>query len=215
MAIELGAAVSRVAVGVMLIVAGLAKAANREHFSEVLRRFPIARLVLRSQASSRVFASTLSVVEMVSGLLFALGLGLLPIGVLILVLLSAFSLGLTTALMKGEDVACGCFGDTSGKQVRWLAVARNMALILLTLGALRFPHYSLDSTLSGTMPVGAYAAFILLSAQTTMLLGLALAFFRLRGAQGYVRHVPPVLEGALNEVWIGMREVRRHWGGKG
>ncbi|HEY1134758.1 MAG TPA: MauE/DoxX family redox-associated membrane protein [Nocardioides sp.] len=78
-----------------------------------------------------------------AGLEALLAVGLLlpsPLGVAAaaaaLALFVAFTVALTLAARRDEEVACGCFGAWSAEPVSWLSVARTASLAALAAGAL-------------------------------------------------------------------------------
>ncbi|MEI7706239.1 MAG: MauE/DoxX family redox-associated membrane protein [Deltaproteobacteria bacterium] len=51
---------------------------------------------------------------------------------LLALLLAVFTIGLTSALARGIDLACGCFGGSD--QATWWTVLRDLVLLALALG---------------------------------------------------------------------------------
>jgi hypothetical protein len=52
-------------------------------------------------------------------------------------LLGVFTLAQALVLLRGQSVACGCFGSMSTGPVRWLNAATNLVLIVCCLAGLR------------------------------------------------------------------------------
>jgi putative oxidoreductase len=51
----------------------------------------------------------------------------------IMVITAAFTVAVFSAVVRGLDISCGCFGAGSGR-VSWLTVARNLALLASAAG---------------------------------------------------------------------------------
>ena len=47
------------------------------------------------------------------------------------VMLTLFGAAQASALLRGIDIACGCFGQTSGEPIEWTNLVRNAALAAL------------------------------------------------------------------------------------
>jgi putative oxidoreductase len=85
-----------------------------------------------------VAAAALVGVELLVGLALVSGRGARAAAWVATALLAAFTLGLTSALARGIDLACGCFGGSA--PATWWTVARDVAWLALTLAvALRGP----------------------------------------------------------------------------
>jgi hypothetical protein len=64
---------------------------------------------------------------------------------LLAALLAVFTVGLASALTRGIDLACGCFGGSA--QATWWTVLRDLALLGFALGvAASSPPPPVDST---------------------------------------------------------------------
>jgi uncharacterized membrane protein YphA (DoxX/SURF4 family) len=203
------AAGARFAVGGLLIVAGLAKLGDRDHFSVSLRRFPIANRLLVTDYRARLGASGLAVAEVLSGMAFMTGYGIRVTALVILILLSVFSLAVSIVLLSGQRIPCGCFGSVSSDPVTSAALVRNAVLIGLTCLGYTFRPLSLDALLSDQLPSATLVGFLLIASQIAALTAGVWGLSRLRSVPGYVRHVPKLPVGSLGMIWEGMPEVPR------
>jgi uncharacterized membrane protein YphA (DoxX/SURF4 family) len=100
--------VARVVVGVVLLVAGTAKLANRSHP-------PVAAT------------------EIVLGALLATGIGGRWTAGVAAALFAAFTVVVWQRLRAGDPEPCGCFGELSRRPVSMWTVGRNVGLLLLAL----------------------------------------------------------------------------------
>jgi hypothetical protein len=82
--------------------------------------------------------ATLPMIEIVAGLLLAIGPALWRAGaaLLLLLLLLAFTAAVSTAWLRGIDVACGCFGKGGGF-VDGLTVLRDLGFVAWAVVVLR------------------------------------------------------------------------------
>jgi hypothetical protein len=111
-------------VGVVLIIAGVAKLTSRGWPSQ-------ARAIGAPGWAIRV----VPVLEVVIGA--ALVAGVLYAGWAALALLVGLTAFLVVVLLRGVEAPCACFGSMSTRPVTWWSVARNVALMALALVSLR------------------------------------------------------------------------------
>lgn len=125
------AAVLRIGLGALFLYAGVLKAAAPRALAD-----DIANYHLLPGALVPIAAVTLPWVEVVAGL--ALVLGVLGRGAAILVaaLSAIFTVALSQALLRGIDLACGCFGGKAPADV-W-TVVRDVALVAAALHVAAF-----------------------------------------------------------------------------
>jgi hypothetical protein len=155
----------RLVVGVLFLVAGTGKLMAPDHFATVLRRFPVTGVLLHSQRQARQAGTALAVVEVMGGALFVLGYQTLAVGAVFLVLLAAFSAGVTLVLVRGQRLPCGCLDPIRAAPVRWTAILRNLALAALVLVGTQPVALSADAALDGELrpaTLSALAAFCVL-----------------------------------------------------
>lgn len=115
---------ARIAVGVVLLVAGVAKLYQPSWPATAAAFGAPARLV-----------PVLPWGEVVLGALLVAGVGLPWTALLAAGLLSAFAVAVARRVRRGDAVPCGCFGETSPRPVGRDTVVRNVLLVVLALTA--------------------------------------------------------------------------------
>lgn len=111
-------------VGVVLVVAGVAKLTSRGWPSQ-------ARAIGAPPWAVRV----VPVLEVAIGA--ALVAGVPNAGWAAIALLVGFSVFLVVALLRGVEAPCACFGSMTSRPVTWWSVARNVLLMALAAVSLR------------------------------------------------------------------------------
>jgi len=131
---------ARIAVGVVLLVAGVAKLCQPSWPATAKAFGAPARLI-----------PALPWVEIVLGALLVSGVGLPWTALAAAVLLAGFTLLVAVRLRRGDAVPCGCFGETSPAPVGRDTVLRNLLLVILAMVAAadRGQHDGLASALLG------------------------------------------------------------------
>lgn len=178
---EFMATVARFAVAFVFLAAGSTKLADLARFRVGLAGFEVLprRLI-------RPAAAMLAATEVLVAAAWLLGLALVPVGVLLLGLLTAFTLAVVRVLVQGRRVTCGCFGDSSRSEITWRTVARNGFLLLMVLLVILQPAVPPGETL---------LAAALIAALLVTTVGLAGAAFRVgRGAR--------LLDGAVTDAKV-------------
>jgi uncharacterized membrane protein YphA (DoxX/SURF4 family) len=158
--VAIGAAVLRIGLGAVLIVAGGAKmVGDPESFERVVRGYGI-----RPGLLARGTALLLPPIELTVGLGLLLGVAPQFTSVSAAILLVSFSAAVGYALRHGYRGSCGCFGHLS-KRVSEVMVKRNLVLAALTI-----PIYladggaiSLDPALPSLLPAVVPSWSLLLS----------------------------------------------------
>lgn len=116
--------VAGVIVGIVLIVAGVAKLTSHG--------WP---------AQARAIGAPPWAIRIVPVLEIVIGAGLVArvpyAGWAAFALLSAFTVFLVAALARGVKAPCACFGSMHARPVTWWTVVRNVALMALALVSLR------------------------------------------------------------------------------
>lgn len=165
----------RFALGTIFLISGIAKLPNLHRFEEAVTRYRVLPAVF-----TRAVVLVIPPAEAVAGILLLTGLELRATAVGVALLLVVFSTAILVNLLRGRRVSCGCFGTLSQREISWLAVLRNIALIVvasqvayhqpsvLTLSGLI--ERSPPSTMSAgdgiaLMIVGTLAAFLISLAQ--------------------------------------------------
>ena len=208
-AIVLGAA-ARMVVGGAFVWSGISKLYRPHEFAVVLRRFPLARFIARGRFVPLALALLLGLVETSLGAVFALGLGLLWTGAMVLVLLSIFALAMSIAIWKGESASCGCFGSSSDEPVSTRHLLRNAFLGSSAVVGMVLRAGSIDGVLDSVISGREYLLAMAAAMQVSLIVGLLAALVRLRGVPGYLASVPRSEEAALREVWEGTRWGSAH-----
>jgi uncharacterized membrane protein YphA (DoxX/SURF4 family) len=117
---------AQIVVGILFGWAALAKLADLSAFALQVHNFRLLPL-----AAENLVAMLLPWVELVAALALVLGIrpraGAWVAGLLLLV----FTLGVASAMARGLDFACGCFGKASATRVGWGKLAQNVGMLLL------------------------------------------------------------------------------------
>lgn len=131
---------ARIAVGVVLLVAGVAKLCQPSWPATAKAFGAPARLI-----------PMLPWVEIVLGALLVSGVGLPWTAVAAAALLGGFTLLVAVRVRRGDAVPCGCFGETSPAPVGADTVLRNLLLVVLAVMAAadRGQHDGVGSALLG------------------------------------------------------------------
>jgi len=110
--------VLRVLLGAALFFAGITKIKSGWQLAEA-----IANYNLLPAAANQIFAVVLPWWEIAAGALLVFGVWTRAAALLALVLFSAFTIAVISALIRGLDIECGCFSDASSRVgIRTLAV---------------------------------------------------------------------------------------------
>jgi putative oxidoreductase len=132
---------ARLVLGVVFVVAGALKLRDPSGFASDISNYQLA------PALAPLLAAVLPPVEVVIGLaLLALGApwrraaALCAAGLIVM-----FTVAAGSALARGIDVACGCFGSASGS-VGWTTLARDVALLAAALLVLALERRGLALT---------------------------------------------------------------------
>jgi len=115
-------ALVRIALGVAFVYAALGKVPNMAAFAE-----DVANYRLVPAAAVPALGSALVGVELLAGLALVAGVAARGAALVVSVLLGAFVVALSQALVRGIDLDCGCFGGKG--PVSWSAVARDLVLL--------------------------------------------------------------------------------------
>jgi len=123
--------VLRLCVGGVLCWAGGSKLTAVASFAESIANYRI----LPAQAN-QLLAAVIPWWEVVAGLLLVFGVWVRPAAMLAVAMFSLFGLAVSSALARGLDIDCGCFGTAAGGRVGVLTLF--VDLICATAGALLF-----------------------------------------------------------------------------
>lgn len=119
---ELILAVTRIALGVLFAWAAVTKVPNMELFAEETANYRFLPAVLVS-----FFAVCLAGVEILSSALMVVGVWVRASAAVVALMLVAFIIALSQALLRGIDLRCGCFGGS--ELASWWTVARDVVML--------------------------------------------------------------------------------------
>ena len=121
-------ALLRMALGAIFAWAALSKLPDMAAFAETVANYRIL-----PPAAVPGFAAVLVGVEAVAAVALLAGVGARAAAIVAAALLLAFTAALSQALVRGIDLACGCFGG--GDSASWWTVARDVALFAAALAS--------------------------------------------------------------------------------
>jgi uncharacterized membrane protein YphA (DoxX/SURF4 family) len=124
---KLLARAARVLLGALFLWASVTKVPDMAAFAESVANY---RIVPPSLVP--VVAAAVVGVEIAAGVALMLNLWARAAALLLAGLLAVFTVGLASALARGIDLACGCFGGTDA--ATWWTVLRDLALLAWALG---------------------------------------------------------------------------------
>lgn len=116
----------QIVTGVVLAWAGLAKIGDPASFAEQVHNFRIVPLF-----AENLVAMTLPWIEVVTALALLLRIRARDGAMLAAAALLVFTLAVLSALARGLDIECGCFGTADASRVGALKVAENLGFIAL------------------------------------------------------------------------------------
>jgi putative oxidoreductase len=122
----MAAGAARLLLGALFLWASTTKVPDMAAFAESVANYRIVPPALVPAAASAVVG-----VEIVTGLSLLFNVWARASAWVLAALLAAFTAGLTSALARGIDLACGCFGGNS-PATRW-TVLRDVALLALAI----------------------------------------------------------------------------------
>ncbi len=115
----------------VFVTSGVSKLTNPNPFKKILRRHGINK-----QTHLSVLNWTLSVVEILIGLLLIFPFTELFGLVISVSLLCIFTVFVSYSLLTGNVESCGCFGNLSKDTINWKTVLRNLLLLFSAMGLL-------------------------------------------------------------------------------
>lgn len=137
----------RLVLGGLLVLAGIAKLADRASFRQAVAEYEIL-----PPAFERPFAALLPWAEVSLGALLLLGLGTTAAAALAAPLFLTFAVAIGVNLARGRNFDCHCFGAAQSDQIGGTALVRALALALVAVviaaGASRFG--ALEAALFGS-----------------------------------------------------------------
>jgi uncharacterized membrane protein YphA (DoxX/SURF4 family) len=117
---------ARLVLGALFVWASVTKIPDMAAFAESVANYRIVPPTLVPLA-----AVVLVGVELAAGLALMANLWTRASALVLAALLAGFTVGLTSALVRGIDLACGCFGGNA--PATWWTVARDVVLLALAL----------------------------------------------------------------------------------
>ena len=123
----------RLFVGVLFLYASLDKIQHPHQFAISVRAYQIVPI-----GFSNLFAMLVSWGEAVAGSLLILGLFTRKAAAAIFILLIMFVAAVSTVLVRGMVIDCGCFKSDSGSTIGPMLIVRNIGLMVATLVVMRF-----------------------------------------------------------------------------
>ena len=121
---NLGGWLLRLALGGVLVYAAFPKLAEAHAFAGA-----IARYRLLPATFNQILAVTLPWIELAAGMLLVLRLWVRPAALLAAGLAVIFTLAVGSALARGLDITCGCFGTEGGARVGAWVLALDLGLL--------------------------------------------------------------------------------------
>lgn len=118
----------RLFLGGFFIVAGIAKIADPAHFAKEIINYNLTPLSLVN-----IIALFLPWLELIVGVLLAFGIKIKTNSIIIGVLLLIFILMVFSAMARGLNISCGCFGKASEQKTGWGKVFENLGLMILCI----------------------------------------------------------------------------------
>jgi len=122
----LAASGARLVLGALFLWASTTKVPDMAAFAESVANYRIAPPALVPALSSAVVG-----IEMLAGVALLANVWARAAAWVIAALLAGFTVGLTSALVRGIDLACGCFGGND--PATWWTVLRDVALLALAV----------------------------------------------------------------------------------
>ena len=121
------ARLARFVLGAIFLWASATKVPDMAAFAESVANYRVV-----PPALVPLVASALVGVEIAAAVALLLNLWARAAALLLAALLAAFTVGLASALARGIDLACGCFGGNDA--ATWWTVLRDLALLAFALG---------------------------------------------------------------------------------
>ena len=122
----------RIVLGGVFLYAGGLKIADPAAFAG-----SVAAFKLLPTFGNYLIAATLPWVEVLCGLLLITGYRVRAGATLVLLMNLVFAVAITSAIIRGLDIDCGCFRQGGPKTSPWIALLRDLALIAGTVVLIR------------------------------------------------------------------------------
>lgn len=118
----------RVVLGIVFIYASLDKIANPEQFSKAIRNYHFLPVIFIN-----IFALVLPMAEILAGLCLLSGFLTRSSALTIGLLLFIFIIAISSALIRGIDINCGCFSTSGGEKVEIDLLIRDILMLLAVM----------------------------------------------------------------------------------
>ncbi|NUN68129.1 MAG: DoxX family membrane protein [Bacteroidetes bacterium] len=121
-----------ISLGTFFLLSGLFKGADVGSFAAVISEFD-----LTPHGWSLAVAVSITGIEIVCGMMMMLGISPRRNAVVLFCLVGVFTIAIVSALLRGIDIACGCFGAASSGGIidRWTMLRNILLLVLLAITA--------------------------------------------------------------------------------
>lgn len=123
----------RVALGAIFISAAIPKIADPLTFAGSVAAYQILPYFWNYLA-----AAVLPFLELACGVLLVSGIRVRAGALIIAALNLLFIAALSSAIVRGLDIDCGCFRQGGPKTTPWLALGRDLIFLFMTLALLRY-----------------------------------------------------------------------------
>jgi putative oxidoreductase len=120
--------VLRVALGALFVYAASTKIAAPDKFADAIANYRIL-----PHATVNFFAIVMPWMELAAGALLVFGVWRAPSALVLAILMAVFTVAVGSAMARGLDIACGCFGTADAWRVGWEALARNAAILAVAV----------------------------------------------------------------------------------
>jgi uncharacterized membrane protein YphA (DoxX/SURF4 family) len=117
---------ARLLLGALFVWASVTKVPDMAAFAESVANYRIVPPALVPAAAAMLVG-----VEFAAGLALIANLWTRAAALVLAALLAGFTVGLTSALVRGIDLACGCFGGNA--PATWWTVGRDVVLLALAV----------------------------------------------------------------------------------
>lgn len=126
---------AQIATGLVMAWAGLAKIGNPGGFAAQVHNFKLVPIAVEN-----LIAICLPWIELVAGLALVLDIRARAGALLSFGMLGVFTLAVASALARGMDIECGCFGTSDASRVGWIKIGQNLAMLAVAFVATLRPR---------------------------------------------------------------------------
>jgi uncharacterized membrane protein YphA (DoxX/SURF4 family) len=123
----------RLFLGLLFIYASIPKIADPAYFATAIQNYQMV-----PDSLINMFAIILPWMELICGLLLLSGYWIRAAAVLVGFLNLVFIIALTSAVLRGLDIDCGCYGGESS--ANWSRIIEDLFLLLFSVYIILFPE---------------------------------------------------------------------------